>query len=166
MIVFDSSTMILLAKTDMLEMFISNYHDRIIIPEKVRAEICKKGSEETPFIKKLINEKKIDVIKVKKKPQIKKLIEDFNIDAGEAEVLILSIQEGANTIATDDRNAIRACKMLKINFISAIAFLIRAFQKGFINKEQTLLKLQKLQSCGRYSRAILEDAAKKIKGGV
>lgn len=40
-----------------------------------------------------------------------KLMEDFNIDEGEAEALILAIQEKAIMVATDDRNAIRACKL-------------------------------------------------------
>lgn len=166
MIVFDSSTMILLTKIDMLEMFISNFHGRVLIPEKVRVEVCKKGREETPLIVKLIKDKKIEVIKVKKKPQIKKLMEDFSIDAGETEALFLALRQGASTIATDDRNAIRACKMLKIDFVTTISFLIRAFEKGLIERDIALLKLQKLQSYGRYSREIIKDAANRIKGGV
>ena len=107
---------------------------------------------------KLIKDNKIDVIKVKKGRQIKKIIEDFNIDVGEAETLMLAIQQGASAIATDDKNAIKACKILKIDFVTAIAFLIRAFEKGLIERDDAFLKLQKLQSYGRYSRVILEDA--------
>jgi predicted nucleic acid-binding protein len=59
----------------------------------------------------LINEKKIQVLKVKNAKAVMKLMEDFNIDEGEAEALILAIQEKAIMVATDDRNAIRACKL-------------------------------------------------------
>jgi len=45
-------------------------------------------------------------------------MDDFNIDEGEAEALLLAIQAGAETIATDDRNAIRASKLLKIDFVT------------------------------------------------
>lgn len=166
MIVFDSSTVILLAKIDLLEMFVSNYQGKILIPDRVRAEICVKGREETPLLVKLVKEKKINVKKIKKRQQINKVMEDFNIDRGEAEALMLAIQGKAEAVATDDRNAMRACKMLKINFVTAIAFLIRAFEKKLISKDEALLKLRKLQYFGRYSKLILEDATNRIKGGV
>ncbi|MBI3754550.1 MAG: hypothetical protein HY265_00070 [Deltaproteobacteria bacterium] len=66
-------------------------------------------------------------------------------------------------LATDDRNAIRACKILKLEFITAIAVLIRAFEKNLIDRDEVVVKLQKLKSVGRYSRTIIEDAVKRIK---
>ncbi len=165
MIVFDSSTMILLAKIDILELFIVSYRGKVIIPEKVRVEVCVRGREETPLIARLIIEKRIDVQKVKNNRQIKKLMQDFNIDTGEAEAVTLALQKEADIIATDDRNTIRACKVLKINFVTAIAVLIRALEKGRIDSEEALIKLQKLQSIGRYKSTIIKDAAKQIRGG-
>ncbi len=166
MIVFDSSTLILLARIDMLDIVISNYPGKVLIPEKVKSEVCLKGREETPIIDKMIKGKKIKKLKVKNKRQIKKLMEDFSIDSGEAEVLVLALHERANMVATDDRNAIRACKILNLDFVTAVAFLIRSYEKGLIERDDILLKLQKLQSIGRYSRAIIENAKKQIKGDV
>ncbi len=60
-------------------------------------------------------------MEVKNKRQIKKLMDDFNIDSGEAEALILGIQEDTGVVPTDDRNVIKTCKMLKLYFITAIA---------------------------------------------
>ena len=165
MIVFDSSTLILLAKIEMLELFISDYKGRLLIPEMVRAEVCIKGKEETPLITGLIAGNKIEVVKIGHGGAVKKLMEDFNIEAGEAEALFLAIQEGATAIATDDRNAIRASKFLKLEFITAIAVLIRAFEKGLIDRSAAVIKLQKLQSVGRYSKAIIDDAMRQIKEG-
>ena len=165
MIVFDSSTIILLAKIDVLDLFISNFNGRVSIPEKVRAEVCRKGREETPLIENLINDQKISVLKTKNRRNKSKIMEDFNIDEGEAESLMLAIQEGAHLIATDDRNAIRACKLLKIDFVTAIAFLIRAFEKGLISRDEALIKLKKLHSIVRYRDEIIDDALTKIKGG-
>ena len=163
MIVFDSSTLILLAKIEMLELFISNYKGRLLIPEMVRAEVCIKGMEETPLITRLIAENKIEVVKIGHGGTVKKLMEDFNIQAGEAEALLLSAQEGAAAIATDDRNAIRASKFLKLEFITAITVLIRAVEKGLIDRNIAVIKLKKLQSVGRYSKAIIDDAMRQIK---
>lgn len=165
MIIFDASTIILLTKIDMLELFIENYRGRILIPRTVKLEISSGEREGALLITNLIESNKIEISKVKNSRQIKKLMDDFNIDSGEAEAIILAIQEGASIVATDDRNAIRACKLLKINFITAIAILIRAFEKKLIDRDESLIKLHKLQSVGRYSKAIIEDAMKQLKGG-
>jgi len=164
MIVFDSSTLILLAKIDMLEAFISGIGRKVLIPERIKEEICIKGKEETPLLEGLIKDKKIAVLKVKDGKLAGKLMDDFHIDRGEAEAITLALQEKAALIATDDRNAIRACKVLKRDFTTAIAVLIRAHEKSLIDKDETLSKLQKLSLIARYNRAIIEDARKQIGG--
>ncbi len=166
MIVFDSSSLILLARIDILYIFIANYHGNVLIPERVKSEVCIKGREETPIIEKMIKDNIINSIKVKSTKQIKKLMEDFSIDLGEAEALLLALQEKANIVATDDRNAIRACKMLNIDSVTAIAILLRSFEKNLIDRDDTLIKLKKLESIGRYSKAIINDAEQKIRGDV
>jgi predicted nucleic acid-binding protein len=165
MMIFDASTVILLAKINILELFMANYRGRVLIPQTVKLEITSGGREETPLITKLIESKRIEISKVKNNRQIKKLMDDFNIDTGEAEAIILAIQEGARIVATDDRNAIRACKLLKISFVTAIAILVRAFEKDLMDRDESLIKLRKLQSIGRYSKAIIEDARRQLKGG-
>ncbi len=165
MLIFDASTLILLSKIDLLEIFISNFDRRILIPEMIQTEVCIEGRDETPLLVRLIKEKKISVLKVKSNRLTRKFMEDFNIDIGEAEVLALALEEKASVVATDDRNAIRACKVLKIDFITAISVLIRALEKKLIDKEEAIIKLEKFGSVARYNRAIIEDARNKIAGG-
>lgn len=167
MIVFDSSTLILLARISILETSMLSYRKKVVIPEKVRSEVCVKGREETPLINKMIESRTVQILKVRgSNKQIKKLMDDFSIDCGEAESLLLALQEGADIVATDDRNAIRACKMLNVKFVTAVSFLVRLVEKELIKEDEALLKLKKLHSLGRYSEAIMKDAAKRIKGGV
>ena len=165
MIVFDASTLILLAKINMLDLFFSHVQDGACIPKKVRSEVTAEESEETPVIIRCIEDGKITVAKIKNATLAQKLSDDFNIDAGEAEALALAIETNASIVATDDRNAIRACKVLKLDFITAVAVLIRAVEKGLIEKEEGLARLHKLQSVGRYSKAIIENAEQQIQGG-
>ena len=165
MMAFDASTLILLAKINILELFVSNFPGGVLIPEKVRKEACGERTEETPLLLKLIRENKIEVVKVRKNNFTKKLMDDFNIHDGEAEAIALALLKKISIIGTDDRNAIRACKILKIDFTTAIAILIRTFEKRLIDKDEALIKLQKLDSIARYSRSIIEDARKQIVGG-
>ncbi len=165
MIVFDASTLILLAKIEALELFVANLEGEVLIPEIVSAEVLKEGKEEVPLIKALIDTKKIQISRLKDEKQTRKLMNDFNMAAGEAEAIVIALRKGSYVAATDDRNAIRACKMLRLEFITAIAVLIRAVEKRLISKEEAISKLKKLQSIGRYNKAIIEDAAKQIEGG-
>ena len=165
MVVFDSSTLILLARTEVLEVFISNFPGQVLIPEKVREEVLMKDSEESPQITALIHGKRIGVLRVDDRKLPQKLMEDFNIDLGEAEAITLALQKKGAVVATDDRNAIRACKLLKIDFITAIAILIRAAEKKLFSRSEALLKLDKLASVGRYKKLIIADARRQIKGG-
>ena len=164
MIIFDASTLILLARTDILELFINNAKMTAAMPEAVKQETCSAPREETPFINSLMDQGKITVKNVKNRKQIQKLMTDFCIDPGETEAIMLALNEEGGIVATDDRNAIRACKMLNIGFITAISVLIGLHEKGCISGDVALLKLEKLASIGRYSKAIIAEAKLNITG--
>ncbi len=144
MLIFDSSTLILLAKIDMLELFVKDFKEEVLIPQGIKREACDFSGSEVPYILKLIKEKEIRVVSLKARREIKKLMEDFNIDTGEAEAIVLAIKNGCRIIPTDDRNAIRACKLLGLDFITAVAVLIRAYKKGILEMEEALAKLDTL----------------------
>lgn len=165
MIIFDASTLILLAKIDALDLFISDYGGQVIIPGKVEEEVMQKGSVETHQIDRLIEEGNIGVLKVVDKSFLQKLMGDFNIDSGEAESIALALHKKTAVVATDDRNAIRACKLLKVDFITAISTLIRAVEKRLLSKNEAAPKLEKLETIGRYKKSIIADARRQIKGG-
>ena len=40
MIIFDASTLILLAKIDLLALFISNFQEKVLVPESVALEVA------------------------------------------------------------------------------------------------------------------------------
>ncbi|HKZ40799.1 MAG TPA: hypothetical protein VJ044_07535, partial [Candidatus Hodarchaeales archaeon] len=63
-----------------------------------------------------------------------------------------------------DKNAIKACKIMKLDFTTAIAILVRACEKGLVQKDQAFFKLQKLQSFARYKKTIIETARNQIEG--
>jgi len=163
-ILLDASTLILLAKIEMLDIFLADVSGKVAIPGKVKEEVFTGSSPEGPVIAKLVQDRRIDVLKAKDRKLVRRLMEDFNIDEGEAEVLTLAIQEKALLVATDDKNAIKACKIMKFDFTTAIAILVRACEKGLIELDGAFAKLQKLQSFARYNKTIIETAKNQIEG--
>ena len=166
MILFDVSTLILLAKIEILDTFITDFGKKVVISDKIKQEVLWRSSPEGPLIAKLIRDGGIDVLRTKDKKVVRKLMDDFNIDKGEAEVLALAIEKKASLVGTDDKNAIRACKVMKLDFTTAIAILVRACEKDLIQADEALAKLQKLQSFARYKKGIIETAENQIQGVV
>lgn len=160
-IVFDSSTLILLAKTELLGIISKDI--QIIIPKMVRTECIGKDTFDAKLIFTLINNRKIEVVAANKKA-VSTLCRDFRIHSGEAESLAIALKRKL-TLAVDDLPTIKACKILNIQFATAIHFLINITEKGLINKEMALAKLEKLSLYGRYNKRIIDDATKRLKGG-
>jgi predicted nucleic acid-binding protein len=164
MILLDASTLILLAKIEMLDIFVTDFEKKVAISDKVEEEVLEGSSPDAPLIARLVEERGIDVLRAKDKKLVRKLMEDFNIDEGEAETLTLAIEKKASLVATDDKNAIRACKIMKLDFTTAIAILVRACERNLIQADEALAKLQKLQSFARYKKTIIETARNQIEG--
>ena len=60
----------------------------------------------------------------------------------------------------------KAWKVMKLRFTTAIGLLVRACERGLVQPDQALFKLQKLQSFARYSREIIETARNQIEGAI
>lgn len=160
-IVFDSSSLILLAKIDILRTVVNIY--KVLIPDMVRSECTIKDNFDAQLISTVINNGKIKVIKIEKPRSLNTLCKDFKIHRGEAEALALALQRKC-PLAVDDLPTIKACKILNHEFITAIHFLINLADSGKIERKSALFKLEKLSYFGRYSNRIIADAVKRIGG--
>lgn len=160
--VFDASTLILLAKIELLREITEEV--KVIIPEKVKSECLSKKSIDALLISTLIKEKKIVVKKAGNTKAIKKIQFDFRIEAGEAEALWLARRLNC-PIAVDDGPTIKACKVIGQRFTTAIHFLLNLVSQDKLELPMAITKLEKLAHYGRYRREIIEDAMKRLKGG-
>jgi predicted nucleic acid-binding protein len=163
MFIFDSSTLILTAKIELLELFLGDIGIEVAIPRAVAEECC--GGEKTLdalIIRRAIDESKISIRSVKDKKLMLKLKEDFNMGRGESEAIALAIQERARLIGIDDKRGINACKLTGIPFTTAMALLLRSRQKGLIDKGDALARLSSLARFGRYKTSIVEDAKRRL----
>lgn len=163
MVVFDSSTLILLAKAELLEDFVNDYKGDIILPDEVKDECCsKKNSFDALLISRMIDERKIKVAKIHNKGLSEKLMTDFSIAMGEAQALVLFLEKRGKLFAVDDKNAIKACRILKIPFTTALAIFVRLVEMGIIKHDRARKKLVHLAAYGRYKDTMIREAKERL----
>lgn len=165
MLIFDASTLILLARADLLDSLLDDYPNTIAIPEAVEHEcLVPPLRPDGILIRERIRERRLVVHKLQSTAVANRLIEDFHLGIGEAEALLLALEKQVDIMATDDRNAIRACKLLRLRFMTAIGILIRLQERGRLTAEEARRGLERLAVYGRYHRTILEDAKRLLEG--
>ena len=163
MIVFDASTLILIAKAELLDSVLADITLRAAIPVEVARECCGvKKSLDALLIQKTLDDLKLKVIAVKNRKLVLKLQEDFSLGRGEAEAIALALEEKAQIVGIDDKCGIDACKLLGLPFITAIALLVRSRQKSLIDGNDARTKLAALARYGRYRKSMVDDALRQL----
>ncbi len=169
MIILDASTLILLAKAELLTVFLEAVRDEageeVAIPKEVEKECC--GAPYSPdalWIRAAIEEKKIRGIGLKNRKVVETVLLHFSLGKGEAEAIALAVAENAALVAIDDKQGINACKFLGIPFTTAIAILVRIREKGRIERDEALNKLELLVKFGRYRAEIVEQGRAALEG--
>jgi hypothetical protein len=159
MLIFDSSTLILIAKVELLDAFLNDIGMEIAIPQAVEDECCGgKKTLDALFIRKALDESRIKVRSVRNRKLVAKLEEDFSMGRGESEAIALAMQEEALLVGIDDKNGMNACKLAGIPFTTAAGILVRSCEKGLIGRGDALAKLSALAKFGWYRNDLLEDA--------
>ena len=160
MIIFDSSILIPLAK---VELFVRVVEDTEVIITNVVEKECTRKQEllDAKLIEKLIEEGKVKVENYDVGKEGKKIEKGFNMGTGEVSSLLLARKKGW-ILATDDKQALKACRVLRVPFLTAIHFLLRLYEKGIISRELVLAKVKILEKVGRYNPDIIRSVMKKI----
>lgn len=163
MVIFDSSTLILVAKIDLLDPFLANLSMRTAIPTAVYRECCQaKKTLDALMIQKVVDESRIEVTATRDRSGVTKLREDFSLGAGEAEVIILARQCEARLVGIDDKNGINACKLLRLPFTTAAGILLACRERNLIEKSEAEEKLELLAKWGRYKSSIVDDVRTRL----
>jgi predicted nucleic acid-binding protein len=163
MIVFDASTLILLTKAELLETFIYASGMDAVAPPAVAREACEeKGSFDALMIKRLIGQKKIAVEPLGERKLFERIRRELGLGLGEAQAIALAVAKKAQLVATDDRSAINACKLVRMPFTTAVGVLTRMHQQGFLDRQEALLKLGTLEREGRYKKSIVSEARSRL----
>src|SRR5271157_5170122 len=151
MLILDTSTLILIAKIELLDVFLKDIGMEIAIPQAVEDECCGgKKTLDALIIRKALDESRIKVRSVRNRKLVAKLEEDFSMGRGESEAIALAMQEKALLAGIDDKNGMNACKLAGIPFTTAVGILVRSCQKGLIDRGDALVKLSALAKYGWY----------------
>jgi predicted nucleic acid-binding protein len=163
MLIFDESTLILLAKIELMETFLTGLSQDVAIPQEVEKECCEgKKTLDALMIHKAVRELRIRSIALKNKKLAAKLQADFTLGKGEAEAIALALAEKAQLVGIDDKSGVNACKLLGVPFTTAAGILVRCRERDLITLSDALLKLALLTSYGRYRNSIVEDVRTKL----
>jgi predicted nucleic acid-binding protein len=158
MIVFDASTLILITKAELLDLFLAHIGMPVAIPGEVQKECCEaRKTLDALLIQRAVDESGIKVVAAKNRV-VARLQADFGLGKGEAEAIALALNEKAQLLGIDDKSGIGACKVLGVAFTTAMGILIRSREKGLLEEGEALEKFALLTKHGRYKESILEDA--------
>ena len=165
MIVLDASTAILLAKAELLDQFVEAAKQRVVMPKEVEQECYgRPGSLDAALIARAVTEKRIAVEAARQRVLCEKLRRDFTLGRGEAAAIALALGATGALVATDDRRAINACKVLKISFTTALGVLVGMREQRLLSTEEAKLKLATLAHYGRYKEQTITAARSELEG--
>ncbi len=161
-IITDATSLILLAKVDLLEIFVDR--NDVIVPRLAYEEVIKgkdKGREDSMLLERLVAEKKLLIVSPNKamKNKIEKL---FNLRGGELEVVTLAFGK-KHTILTDDKKCLNAAKAMKIDFITSLDMVVAMYRKGAIGKETARECVNGLEEYGWYTKDLIKSYQEMIK---
>ncbi|HLD96958.1 MAG TPA: hypothetical protein VI934_01295 [Candidatus Nanoarchaeia archaeon] len=162
MVVMDSSTLILLAKLGALDKLLESIKEKVILGERVYREVTAKDTFDAKLIADRVKERLMEIRKIGKVQLFNDLMKDFGCGAGEAESITLSVERGTG-IATDDKKAMNACKLLKVRWTTTADVLMEMYNKRKITQEEALAYAERLEKYGWYRRELIEKLKGRIK---
>lgn len=135
-VVCDSTILIGLAKIGKLDL-LREIFSRIYVPEEVFYEVVEKGKGK-PGSESIKGTDWIEIIHVKDKIQVDLLT--VSLDKGEAEVLALAKQLGADLILVDDEKARKSAVLAGYDVMGLLGLFILAKKLGLIDQVRSLVE--------------------------
>ena len=163
-IIVDSCSIILLAKSNVLEAFTEEF--KLFITEDVYKEVLEgkdKKFADALLTERLVKEKKINIVKNLNKKLVNKLMQDFNLGIGEAETLSIGINKECEIVATDNKQGRKACVVNGLKLIGSIDIIVALHKLKRINKNNAISGLNKLREFGWFQNYLIDNASEDIK---
>lgn len=161
-VVSDSSVLIHLSGINRFY-FLKEFYQNIIIPPAVKKEVIDQGKNRlgSMEVKKALDDGWIKITEIKNKA-LNQILKQ-NLHEGEAESIVLSIENKDSILLIDETEARKIAKLYKIKTIGVIGILIKAKTKGKINSLKEELNILK-NNCGFWISDELYNKAVKSVG--
>ena len=156
-ILLDASSAILLAKAGFHEVLAASYF--ILMSDSVFDEITRKRLPGSGEYRKLLQEKRLEVLSVLSPPPW--IVADAHLqrlDRGERDTLLLFHEGRGAFVVTDDGAAARFCLSNRIPFVNSLLLLRLLHRSGMIGDSSYEAGFQSLLALGRYSEKVREYA--------
>jgi predicted nucleic acid-binding protein len=154
-IVSDASSLILLAKTDMLETY--SHRVTLIAPTAVFQEAASSALQaryaDARTISALADAGRLHVEKVTSRRKL-----PIALGTGEAQTIRLFLQSKADAVLSDDGRAIRTCRMLGVPFSTTPRVIVDLHRAELVTTREARRSLEKLAIIGRYAPEIVAAA--------
>lgn len=154
MIIADSSPIISLAIIDKIEL-IEKIFEEVLIPQEVFDEIT---FLEKPYSEKLKEYFKNKIVRVKNLTALEILKDE--IDAGEAEAIILALELGVKEILIDDFKGRKRAELKGLNVYGTFGLLIEAKKMKLVDNVKELLD-KMIENKIRIGKELYEHILKK-----
>ncbi len=169
---FDSSSIILLAKADILRQVCSIA--AVVIVAQVEAEVMagiRSGKNDAIFARELVREGKIKIVEVgsvsAEEVSLHGLMLDFRLGVGEAATIMLALSEKM-PLVTDDNSARKVGKFFGLEVLSSLDFPVILCLKDVISYDKARICLGVLRKEGWFDESVLLsafEALETVKGG-
>jgi predicted nucleic acid-binding protein len=153
--VSDTGPIIHLSEIDAIQSF--KVFSRTLIPPEVNSEIKKHKIDLPKWIK-------IEKLEPKSKDTANILMNQYELDLGEAEAISLAIQERTGCFLTDDLDARIIAKEFKLDVHGSVGIILRAFREKIFSKEEAIKKSQELhtKSSLYITKSLIDEVIKAI----
>lgn len=158
----DACSLILLAKASVLESAAEEYS--IIVTSEVYQEVVAGKQQMFPdalLVERLHNEEKIAIEKIEGK-MTRKLIQDFNMGAGESSTLALGLKNQKMIVATDNKQGRKAATIFNLLLVGSIEVIVSLFKRKKISQEKAITALKILQKEGWFNSYLIEKGIEDI----
>ncbi len=145
----NASPLIVIAKIELLKEFIELY-ELIEITPQVYEETITKGLEakkqDVQLLNSLFQESKIKIVKLNQEhgKLAKTLLENYNLDKGEAETIALVLQLNKKEVLMDEALGRKVAKFYKIKPKGTLRVLLELYEKRIIDEKKLKIKVSEI----------------------
>lgn len=158
-IVANSSALIALSTVSQLDLLHQRFPQGILIPQAVWDEVVSTGSG-LPGAKEVETASWITVCAITNTRLCSLLRAE--LDIGEAEAIVLGVEQAANVMVLDEKDARRVAQRLGLNVLGTVGLLIWAKRQGLISCLREQLDLLKTRKSFRLSSLVYAQALQSV----